>query len=80
MSLQNDDGIKGIAKYFFTFSALNLVIWVVGGTLLWWLSRWIPLWLLGVVIVAATVAVLLFGNRQDSDKRARMTDDIRPPK
>jgi hypothetical protein len=55
-------------------------VWLVAGVVIWFLSRWIPMWVLAVGIVLVLVGILMLGNRQDPQKRADMLKDIAPPK
>ena len=80
MSLQPDSGAKALFKSFFTFGALQIAEWLVAGVVIWFLSRWIPMWVLAVGIVLVLVGILMLGNRQDPQKRADMLKDIAPPK
>ncbi len=80
MSLQPDNGAKALLKHFFTFGALQMLVWLVIGAVLWFASRWVPIWVLGLIIVAILGAVLLLGNPQNAQKRADMLKDIPPPK
>lgn len=80
MSLQPDSGAKALFKSFFKFGALQMGVWLVAGTVLWFLSRWIPLWALAVGIVLIVGGMLLLGNPQDPKKRADMLKDIELPK
>jgi hypothetical protein len=80
MSLQPDSGAKALFKSFFTFGAMQIALWVVAGTAIWFLSRWISLWVLAAGIVLIVVAMLVLGNPQDPKKRADMLKDIESPK
>lgn len=80
MSLQSESSVRALLKSFFTFGALQMVLWLVVGTAMWFASRWVSLWVLALGIVFILGLLLIFGNPQNPQKRADMLKDIEPPK
>ncbi|MBP6242073.1 MAG: hypothetical protein KA389_04630 [Hydromonas sp.] len=80
MSLQSESSVRALLKSFFTFGALQIVVWLIAGVAIWFLSRWIPLWILAFGIIAILGLLLILGNPQNPQKRADMLKDIEPPK
>ena len=80
MSLQSESSVRALLKSFFTFGALQIVLWLIAGTVLWFVSRWVPVWVLALGIIFILGLLLVFGNPQNPHKRADMLKDIEPPK
>ena len=80
MSLQSESSVRALLKSFFTFGALQIVLWLIAGTVLWFVSRWVPVWVLALGIIFILGLLLVFGNPQNPQNRADMLKDIEPPK
>ena len=77
MSFQPNTGASELLKSFFKFGALQMVVWIVIGGLLWFASRWVPIWALALGIVLVLFAILMLGNPQNAQKREQMSANIK---